>query len=175
MVARLCLLIFSMVFFAACKEAAKPTQSATAASESADAQASAQHLKIFAQLYPKADDVYWDSLDNTGFSATFFDGSFQNIAYFDAAGQFEYATSYLTVHNLPKDAQKILNTQYAKAVTAMVLRMEKNKRLTYLIELQTSTDYINLEFDDAGKLLKEKKVPLSHDEQKQQEEEGVEN
>ena len=41
------------------------------------------------------------------------------------------------------------------------------------IEIETNTDYINLEFDDSGKLLKEEKRPLSNEELQRQEEEGV--
>ena len=127
----------------------------------------------FAKRYPKAQDVVWDTLDS-GFAALFYDGVLDNKAVFNLKGIYQYTTTYIEETALPQAVQKVLNTKYRNAAAAVIMRVETINKRTYQIELETSTDYINLEFDESGKLLKEHKTPLSNEEIQRAEEEGVE-
>ena len=127
----------------------------------------------FAKRYPKAQDVVWDTMD-IGFAALFTDGEFENKAFFDTKGTYQYTSTFIEQTALPEAIQKVLNTTYQNAAAAVIMQIEAAGKRTYQIELETSTDYISLEFDKSGKLLKEQKAPLSNEEIQRQEEEGVE-
>ena len=80
---------------------------------------------------------------------------------------------------IPKDPEheetkQQLMEKYKNANAAVVMSVQNTQTQTFQIELETSTDYVNLEFDTNGKILKEQKQPLSNDEMQRQEEEGVE-
>lgn len=126
----------------------------------------------FAKRYPNVRDAIWDTLD-VGFSASFSDDDFEYTTHYDAKGQFQYTATFIEQTDLPKEVQQILEKKYKNAAAAVIMRVENGKSKTYQIELETSTDYINLEFDDSGKLLKEEKHPLSNEEMQREEEEGV--
>jgi hypothetical protein len=151
----------------ACRNAEKPKN--TEGSLSAESDASA----TFARQFPKAQDVSWDSLDN-GVAATFYDGKNDCKAYFDAKGAFQYATSFIEIGALPPPIQYFLTEKYKNANAAVVMSVKNAQSQTFQVELETATDYVNLEFDTNGKILKEQKTPLSNDEMQRQEEEGVE-
>jgi dsRNA-specific ribonuclease len=126
----------------------------------------------FGQRYPNAQDVVWDTLES-GFAALFLDSDFDNKAYFDIKGAFQYTVTFIEQKDLPTVVQEILEKKYKDASAAVIMRVENGQSRSYQIELETSTDYINLEFDNLGKLLKEEKHPLSNEEIQRQEEEGV--
>ncbi len=136
-------------------------------------QPTANFHEDFAKRYPKAQDVIWDTLD-IGFAALFNDGEFENKAFFDNKGVYQYTATFIEETALPKAVQQVVNTKYKNAAAAVIMRVETGSKRTFQIELETSTDYINLEFDESGKLLKEEKHPLSNEEIQRQEEEGVE-
>ena len=48
----------------------------------------------FARQFPKAEEVVWDTLE-TGLSASFFDGTTDRKAYFDAKGAFQFVTNFI--------------------------------------------------------------------------------
>jgi hypothetical protein len=126
----------------------------------------------FAKRYPNVHDVIWDTLD-LGFAASFSDDDFEYTTHYDAKGLFQYTATFIEQTDLPKEVQQVLNKKYKNAAAAVIMRVENGKSKTYQIELETGTDYINLEFDDSGKLLKEEKHPLSNEEMQREEEEGV--
>ena len=126
----------------------------------------------FVQRYPNAHEVAWDTLES-GFAALFLDGDFENKAYYDMKGVFQYTITFIEQKDLPPVVQEILEKKYKNAAAAVIMRIENGKTRTYQVELETSTDYINLEFDSSGKTLKEEKHPLSNEEIQRQEEEGV--
>ncbi len=164
---------FKITFFVAiigifaCQNAQKPKN--TEGSLSADLDASA----TFAQQFPKAQDVSWDSLEH-GVAATFYDGKNDCKAYFDEKGAFQYAASFIEITALPASIQRFLTEKYKNANAAVVMSVKNAQSQTFQVELETTTDYVNLEFDTNGKVLKEQKQPLSNDEMQRQEEEGVE-
>ena len=127
----------------------------------------------FATRYPEAQDVVWDTSD-IGYAALFTKGEFDTKAFFDTKGVYQYTSTFIEHTSLPEAIQKVLNTTYQNAAAAVIMKIETAGKLTYQIELETSTDYISLEFDESGKLLKEQKAPLSNEEIQRQEEEGVE-
>ena len=126
----------------------------------------------FAKRFPKAQEVVWDTLD-VGFAALFSDEQFDYKAFFDAKGIFQYTATFIEQTALPKVVQDVLEKKFPNAEASVVMRVDNGKVQTYQIEIETNTDYINLEFDDSGKLLKEEKRPLSNEELQRQEEEGV--
>jgi hypothetical protein len=129
--------------------------------------------QAFAQQFPKAEEVVWDSTE-TGLIANFLENQLDCRAYYDPKGAFQYATSFIEVTALPPSVQRLLKEKYAEARPAVVMSVKNAQNQTYQIELDAATDYIVLEFDANGKMLKEQKKPLSTDELKRQEEEGVE-
>jgi hypothetical protein len=166
---------FKIIYFAsaflffACQNGEKPKNTeGVRQAVNTDAAAS-----TFARQFPKAQDVAWDSLEN-GVSATFYDGKNDCKAYFDAKGVFQYTTSFIETTALPTLAQRFLTEKYKNANAAVVMSVQNVQTQTFQVELETSTDYVNLEFDTNGKILKEQKHPLSNDEMQRQEEEGVE-
>jgi hypothetical protein len=126
----------------------------------------------FAKRYPNVPDVIWDTLD-MGFTASFSDDVAEHRANYDTSGVFQYAATLIELTALPIAIQKVIAKKYKNAAAALIMRVEKDKIQTYQIELETSTDYINLEFDASGKILNEKKTPLSNEEMQREEEEGV--
>lgn len=126
----------------------------------------------FAKQFPKAQDVTWDSLD-IGVVANFSDGKNICKAFYDVQGNFQYVTILLTFETLPLDIQSFIKKKYKSAIIAIAQQVNDRDNKTYQVEIETSTDYIALEFDSKGKFLKEIKQPLSNEELQRQEEEGV--
>ncbi len=127
----------------------------------------------FAQRFPKAQEVTWDSTE-TGVVANFFDGKHESKATFDASGKFQYSAIFIEQEALPKTVQNYLKEKYKIVEIALIQLVDNGQNKTYQIEIESNTDYINLEFDNNGKLLKDAKQPLSTKEMQLQEEEGVE-
>jgi hypothetical protein len=156
-----------IIAIAACQNAEKPKNTEGSPKATTDAETT------FARQFPKAQDVSWDSLDN-GVSATFYDGKNDCKAYFDEKGAFQYAASFIEIAALPTSIQHFLTEKYKNANAAVVMSVKNAQSQTFQVELETATDYVNLEFDTSGKVLKEQKTPLTNDEMQRQEEEGVE-
>jgi Putative beta-lactamase-inhibitor-like, PepSY-like len=131
-------------------------------------------LSTFQKLFPKAQDVVWDSVDMSGMSATFNDGTHESEAFFDAKGQFQYLTTTLDFEALPQAIQQFIQKKYTLDDIAVLQKVEDTKDKIYHFELKTDKEYINIDFDLTGKLLKESKAPLSNQELQSEEEEGVE-
>ena len=127
----------------------------------------------FAQRFPKAQDITWDSTE-TGVVANFFDGKHDSKATFDALGVFQYSAVFIEQEALPQAVQNYLKEKYKIVEIALIKMVDNGQKKTYQIEIESNTDYINIEFDNNGKLLKETKQPLSTKEMQLQEEEGVE-
>ena len=79
----------------------------------------------------------------------------------------------MTFETLPLDIQSFIKKKYKSAIVAIAQQVNDGDNKMYQVEIETSTDYISLEFDGKGKFLKEIKHPLSNEELQQQEEEGV--
>lgn len=126
----------------------------------------------FAKRYPNVHDAIWDTLD-VGFSASFSDDDFEYKTQYDAKGVFQFTVTFIEQTALPSVVRQVLEKKYKNAAAAVIMRVDNGTIQTYQIELETSTDYINLEFDSSGKLLKEEKHPLSNEEMQREEEEGV--
>jgi hypothetical protein len=122
--------------------------------------------------FAQAQEIEWDSTE-TNISANFSIGLYDCTAYFDATGKFQYATTMLEEAALPKVIQNHLNAKYREATFAVVMSVENVQKKIYQVELELDTDYITLEFDENGKVLKEIKLPLSKDELERQEAEGI--
>jgi hypothetical protein len=161
--------VIAVLLFFSCKNDKKNTQ-AVQNTEGGDIPSA---LTDFAKRFPNAQDVYWDTLD-VGYSITFNDGKYDCKAIFDAAGKYQYQIKMVELEALPQAIQKFLNDKYKDAEIAILQLVNTDTKQSYQIELQSNTDYISLEFDDKGTLIKEIKDPLSNKELESQEEEGVE-
>jgi hypothetical protein len=131
-------------------------------------------LLAFQKLFPKAQDVVWDSTDMSGMSATFYDGTHESEAFFDAKGQYQYLTTTLDFESLPQTIQQLIQKKYNIDNIAVLQKVEDAKDKIYHFELKTDKEYINIDFDLKGNLIKESKAPLSSQELQSEEEEGVE-
>ncbi len=162
-------LFVGVLAFTFCKKPNPPSQNTVT-----QAQADTSPMQAFlAKRFPNAQEVYWDTLEK-GYLATFYDGRYDYKAIFDSLGRFQQTTMLIELEALPAPINRFLKEKYKNAEIAIVQLVDNDKLKTYHIELQLATDYFNLDFDASGKLLKEMKVPLSIDELKQQEKEGVE-
>ena len=130
-------------------------------------------LPAFKARFPKAQDVSWDSVE-TGFAASFYDGTNQSVAFYDRKGQFQYLTTTVELEALPAVIQRFIQKKFTPDDIALIQKVEDVKDKIFHIELKTDKDYINVDFDMKGNLLKETKVPLSNQELQSEEEEGVE-
>ena len=171
---------YKILFFAsiigvlACNDAEKPKNNTSGDANTEGVQSvNAAAVQNFARQFPKAEEAVWDTLD-TGLSVSFFDGTTDRKAYFDAKGAFQFVTNFIEITALPASAQRILKEKYKNSSIAVVLSVKNGKNQTYHVELETDSEYVNIEFDGNGKIFKEQKQPLSNDELKRQEEEGVE-
>jgi hypothetical protein len=126
----------------------------------------------FKQRFPNAEDIYLDSLE-TGFEVSFNEGDNDRMAFYDKNRHFLYVTTYIENDSLPPAAQQYVNTKYKNAQLNIINAVEDGKELHYVAELETAENYVVLEFDNKGKLLRESKHPLSKQEMQQREEEGV--
>ena len=95
--------------------------------------------------FPKAQEVYWDTLDN-GFIATFFDGKYDCKAFYDAKNLFQYATSLIEPEALPETINRFLKEKYKKSEIAIIQSVNDGKTQTFHIELETNSDYVILDF-----------------------------
>jgi hypothetical protein len=162
-------LLVVILAFAFCKNTNAPKQN-TASSVVVES----SPMQIFlATRFPNAQEVFWDTLEN-GYSATFYDGRYDYKAQFDSTGRFQNTTMLIELDALPELVNQFLKGKYKNAEIAIVQLVDNDTNKTYHIELQAAADYFILDFDTSGKLLKEMKDPLSNDELKRQEEEGVE-
>ena len=171
---------YKILFFAsiiavlACNNAEKPKNNASEDTDTEGVQsvntAAAQN---FARQFPKAEEAVWDTLE-TGLSVSFFDGTTDRKAYFDPKGAFQFVTNFVEITALPASAQRILKEKYKNITPAVVLSVKNGQNQTFHVELETDAEYVNIEFDSNGKIFKEQKQPLSNEELKRQEEEGVE-
>jgi hypothetical protein len=165
---RLCLICTATFLLFSCKNDKIP-QNTAQNTEGVTTSAQSQ----FAKRFPNAQDVYWDTLD-VGYSITFNDGKYDCKAIFDAAGNFQNHIKMIELEGLPQSIRKFLNDKYKDTEIAILQLVTTDSNQFYQIELQSNTDYISLEFDSSGKLIKETKDPLSKEELQGQEEEGVE-
>jgi hypothetical protein len=163
----------TIIAVSACRDVGKPKNIPATQQNTEGGQSESDATATFARQFPKAQDVSWDSLEN-GISATFYDGKNDCKAYFDLKGTFQYATSFVEISALPTPAQRFLTDKYKNANAAVVMSVKNEQNQTFQVELETATDYVNLEFDTSGKILKEQNTPLTNDEMQRQEEEGVE-
>ena len=164
----------SIVAVSACHNAEKPKNNASGDANTEGVQSvNAAAAQNFARQFPKAEEAVWDTLE-TGLSVSFFDGTTDCKAHFDAKGAFQFVTNFIEITALPASAQRILKEKYKKSSIAVVLSVKNGQNQTFHVELETDSEYVNIEFDGNGKIFKEQKQPLSNDELKRQEEEGVE-
>lgn len=127
----------------------------------------------FSARFPQAKDVDWDTLENNTLSFTFSDGKNDCKALFDPEGAFLSLTTLIEAEALPDGARKFIADHYPSPDFSVIQRYDSANIKVYQLELQTGSEYVNLDFDLQGKLLRETKLPLSQQEMKDAEEEGV--
>ncbi|MEO0043830.1 MAG: hypothetical protein RL329_3278 [Bacteroidota bacterium] len=119
------------------------------------------------------EEIQWDSSKTNEIGAFFSDSTGTYEVYFERTGQFKILYTYLNVADLPKTVHQAVRGKYPQSHFAILSLMETPQKKSYHMELETDKDYITLEMDAAGNWLQEKVVPLSEQELRNAEEEGV--
>jgi hypothetical protein len=123
------------------------------------------------------DEMEWDSSKANEIGA-FFSDSTTGVGYevyFDKKGQFQKLYTYINASDLPTKAENAIQQKYPNSKLAVLSLVEIPKAKFYHVELTNDKDYITVEVDEAGGFLNEKVVPLSEQELRNAEEEGVDN
>jgi hypothetical protein len=122
------------------------------------------------------DEIEWDSSKANEIGA-FFSDSTTGIGYevyFNKKGQFQKLYTYVGAADLPQKADQAIQQKYPNSKVAVLSLVEVPKSQFYHVELTNDKDYITVEIDASGAFLNEKVVPLSEQELRNAEEEGVE-
>jgi hypothetical protein len=93
--------------------------------------------------------------------------------YFDRKGQFQKLYTYLGAADFPDKAAQAVQQKYPNSKLAVLSLVEIPKTKFFHVELTNDKDYITVEMDATGGFLNEKVVPLSEQELRNAEEEGV--
>ncbi len=121
------------------------------------------------------DEIEWDS-SKTNEIGAFFSDSITGIGYevyFDRKGQFQKLYTYISAADLPEKADQAIQQKYPNSKLAVLSLVETPKTKFYHVELTNDKDYITVEMEATGSFLNEKVVPLSEQELRNAEEEGV--
>lgn len=121
------------------------------------------------------DEIEWDS-SKTNEIGAFFSDSTTGIGYevyFDKKGQFQKLYTYINELDLPAKVEQAIQQKYPKSKFAVLSLVEMPKTKFYHVELTNDKDYITVEVDATGGFLNEKVLPLSEQELRNAEEEGV--
>ena len=129
----------------------------------------------FSSKFPKAQGIYWDTLENNTLSFKFSNGADDCEALFDSKGNYLSTTFFIDLQGLPQPAQDYIASHYPASERPLIQLYDSASVKTYLLELANGVDYIDLSFDEQGKMLKETTQPLSKEEIQDAEEEGVNN
>jgi hypothetical protein len=120
------------------------------------------------------EEIQWDSSKTNEIGAFFSDSTGIGYeVYFDRAGHFQKLYTYLNANDLPAKTETAILQKYPNYKLAVLSLVEAPKSKFYHAELATDKDYITLEVDDVGNFLSEKVEPLSEQELRNAEEEGV--
>lgn len=113
--------------------------------------------------------------------AHFFDGQNYTEVFFDnVTQQLLRSQHYLDFDMLPKSVRDSLITRYPDATFSQNDEIKnfdekgKIKDTFYLMELETTTEFVHLEMRPDGSIRHETREPLSEEDQLRNEEEGVE-
>jgi hypothetical protein len=121
------------------------------------------------------DEIEWDSTKNNEIGA-FFSDSTTGVGYevyFNKNGQFQKLYTYFGAAELPEKVTQATQQKYPNSKLAVWSLVEMPKSKFYHVELSNDKDYITLEIDASGAFLNAKVVPLSEQELRNAEEEGV--
>jgi hypothetical protein len=119
------------------------------------------------------DEIEWDSSKANEIGAFFSDSTTGYEVYFDGKGQFQKLYTYASAADLPETVEKAIQQKYLGSKLAVWSLVETPKTKFYHVELTNDKDYITVEMDATGAFLNEKVVPLSEQELRNAEEEGV--
>jgi Putative beta-lactamase-inhibitor-like, PepSY-like len=120
-------------------------------------------------------EIEWDSSKANEIGA-FFSDSTTGIGYevyFDKKGQFQKLYTYVGEADLPNKIVQAIQQKYPNSKLAVWSLVEMPKSQFYHVELTNDKDYITVEIDASGAFLNAKVVPLSEQELRNAEEEGV--
>jgi hypothetical protein len=122
------------------------------------------------------DGIEWDSSKANEIGA-FFSDSTTGVGYevyFNRKGQFQKLYTYVSEADLPEKLVQAVQQKYPNSKLAVWSLVEMPKTQFYHLELTNDKDYIVVEIEATGTFLNEKVVPLSEQELRNAEEEGVE-
>ena len=146
--------------------------SSAAATQSAGTPQKNPTTDNFAQRFPQAQDIEWDTLDD-GMVASFTNNNESCEAFYDTKNAFVYAGTFVDQEQLPAAANAYLTKNYKADFVNACMKVDFTDKKAYNVEVMTDTDYVNLQFDLNGNLIQQSKEPLTDEEMQAREEEGV--
>ncbi len=107
----------------------------------------------FKKLFPNAVDVYWEQ-DGAEYLAAFenADLSFVEVNIFED-GTWQQTVTSLTADELPMAAQTFINEEFTVETYYSISQVETTQETLFLVNFETLTQSVNLQFDKDGKLL----------------------
>lgn len=117
--------------------------------------------KALKAKHAKAEQIDW--LIGDAFIATFWEGDFYKEANFSKTGEWNSTSTVLEESDLPAQVSETLNATFEEPFITYVLKVENAEGKTYLIDLSTETQNLQVTTDLEGNVLK-KAVISSEDE-----------
>lgn len=118
--------------------------------------------KAFATKFPSVEAVEWSVGD--AYVAVFWVGDFYKEAIFSKNGEWLETTTVLESDALPSEIMTVLNKELGEVYITYVVKMEtKNNGDTYIIDLSTDAENLQVTTDTNGKILKKVSLEASTD------------
>jgi hypothetical protein len=121
-------------------------------------------LTTFVQMFPDAEEVYWDN-DEEHFIAYFFHEAHEVEATFRRNGEYLQKVITLEYDELPKAALSYIEKEFGRnfdypGITKVVTPTGES----FFASFETETEIVNLTFDNKGQLLNKKAESIDDDE-----------
>lgn len=115
-------------------------------------------VNAFQQQFPKAKQVEWEKTADGLYEAEFEMGLMNrdHKIYITPEGRLQKHVEEISSSSLPDAVKKQLDSQYGNYRISDVSKIEADKQLTYVVELENRTEELKLTFDTVGKVLQER-------------------
>lgn len=120
-------------------------------------------ITAFKAKFSIAEKTTWE-MDYDKYQADFTVGKAQFSTKFDKDGKWLETETYLKASELPKIIKDALSTKYGELSAYQIeapMKVEKEKSITYVMEIIKGETTYELVFDDAGELLEEDLKPAN--------------
>lgn len=109
-------------------------------------------MNQFQKQFQYADNVTWKTTDRFT-SASFIVNGNEVSVFYNNENNMIGISKTISVQDLPKAAQKVLNTEYSKyTITSVIDFTDENGNESYYIQLQNNGKQIILQSDNSGRM-----------------------